>query len=441
MKICYYIIFAFFFLQKSSAQTESYCGMCGDSISYSFSNSVLTLEGHGKMYNYVSKPTPWFSIKDSVKKLVVKDGITELGNIAESPFTNLKEVELCKTLVYIGEHWFAECDSLESIVIPENVQSVGWGLFFMCRNLKNVDWKCKASFEGQTFADTSLRKFYVPEGVKFLGLQCFGWCKNLEYLEIPSSVDSISSEIIHGCFNLKSLVIRRKTPPQIREFAFHRGRSLSGGHFEPIYLQGVRLLVPKESVELYKREWGKYVEEVFAIEDEEYCDSKIVENKQIVNSSESSFTVKKVKKLKNDVYVIYANRNDSIFKIVSYYDKKNKRGKKLTKGMRFEVSLQSVFGDFEREYKIIQPCNLSMEFHGVAVGKELENGIDDVWFCEELNGPYLTRELQNTTRCEVRKVNTYKKIVEYEVTLPKGTKKNTRSAEFGNSAERKIGNL
>ena len=251
MKICYYIIFAFFFLQKSSAQTESYCGMCGDSISYSFSNSVLTLEGHGKMYNNVSKPTPWFSIKDSVKKLVVNDGI----------------------------------------------------------------------------------------------------------------------------------------------------------------------------------------------EDEEYCDSKIVENEQIVNSSESSFTVKKVKKLKNDVYVIYANRNDSIFKIVSYYDKKNKRGKKLTKGMRFEVSLQSVFGDFEREYKIIQPCNLSMEFHGVAVGMELENGIDDVWFCEELNGPYLTRELQNTTRCEVRKVNTYKKIVEYEVTLPKGTKKNTRSAEFPNSAERKIGNL
>ena len=83
------------------------------------------------MYNYVSKPTPWFSIKDSVKKLVVKDGITELGNIAESPFTNLKEVELGKTLVYIGEHWFAECDSLESIVIPENVQSVGWGLFLM----------------------------------------------------------------------------------------------------------------------------------------------------------------------------------------------------------------------------------------------------------------------------------------------------------------------
>ncbi len=244
------------------------------------------------------------------------------------------------------------------------------------------------------------------------------------------------------CGNAGDYVIyTRLTEPQIREFAFHRGRSLSGDHFEPIYLQGVRLLVPKESVELYKREWGKYVEEVFAIEDEEYCDSKIVENKQIVNSSESSFTVKKVKKLKNDVYVIYANRNDSIFKIVSYYDKKNKRGKKLTKGMRFEVSLQSVFGDFEREYKIIQPCNLSMEFHGVAVGKELENGIDDVWFCEELNGPYLTRELQNTTRCEVRKVNTYKKIMEYEVTLPKGTKKNISSAEFPNSAERKIGNL
>lgn len=122
------------------------------------------------------------------------------------------------------------------------------------------------------------------------------------------------------------------------------------------------------------------------------CGCKTVENKPIANSSDSFLTVNKVKKQKNGVYVIYANRNDSLFKIVSYYDKKkNKCNKKLTKGMRFQVQMQSVFGDFERETKMIPPCNLVMEFRGAAIGKEPERGIDDVWFSEELNGPYLVK--------------------------------------------------
>lgn len=120
------------------------------------------------------------------------------------------------------------------------------------------------------------------------------------------------------------------------------------------------------------------------------CGCKTVENRLVNNSSDSCYIVKKVKKLRKDVYVIYANRNDSLFKIVSYYDKKKKNSdRKLKKGMLFQASFQSVFGDFERETKMIPPCNLVMEFHGVAIGKEPERGIDDVWFSEELNGPYL----------------------------------------------------
>ena len=117
---------------------------------------------------------------------------------------------------------------------------------------------------------------------------------------------------------------------------------------------------------------------------------KSVENKQLVKTNKSSLVVKSVKKLKKGVYVIYAHRNDSIFKIVSYYDrKKNNRGKRLVKGTCFNVSLQSVFAGYERKNNILPPCNEFMEFRGVAIGKEPEHGIDDVWFCKELNGPFL----------------------------------------------------
>lgn len=43
----------------------------------------------------------------------------------------------------------------------------------------------------------------------------------------------------------------------------------------------------------------------------------------------------------------------------------------------------------EDKLNVIPPCNEVLEFHGVTIGRELEHGINDVWFCKELNGPYL----------------------------------------------------
>ncbi|MBR3513021.1 MAG: hypothetical protein IKO12_01190 [Bacteroidaceae bacterium] len=119
---------------------------------------------------------------------------------------------------------------------------------------------------------------------------------------------------------------------------------------------------------------------------------KTVENKQMVNYPSSYYIVNKVKKLKNDVYVIYAHRNDSLFKIVSFYNRHQAyKGKKLKRGMHFFVSIESVFSDFERKNNLFPPCNAMMDFRGIPIGKEPKRGIDDVWFCKELNGPYLTQ--------------------------------------------------
>lgn len=124
---------------------------------------------------------------------------------------------------------------------------------------------------------------------------------------------------------------------------------------------------------------------------------KSVENKQL-EKNKSSFIVKSVKKHKNGVYVIYAYRNDSIFKIVSYYDgMKHHGGKRLVKGTCFDVSLQSVFAEYERKNNILPPCNEFMEFRGVAIGKEPKHGIDDVWFCKDLNGPFLVTNEKKLT--------------------------------------------
>ena len=84
-----------------------------------------------------------------------------------------------------------------------------------------------------------------------------------------------------------------------------------------------------------------------------------------VKSVNSCFTVKSVKNKKNGVYVIYALRNDSIYKIVSFFDgKEGERKQKLVRGMQFQATLRSMFGN------IISPCNMMLDFHGVAIGLE-----------------------------------------------------------------------
>ena len=109
-----------------------------------------------------------------------------------------------------------------------------------------------------------------------------------------------------------------------------------------------------------------------------------------VSSSKNILTVTKVKKMSQDVYVIYALRNDSIFKIVSIYNgNRQVNSKKLAKGMHFQVNLYSRFRAMEEKFNIIPPCNEVIEFHGITICKEPERGINDVWFCKELNGPFL----------------------------------------------------
>ena len=109
----------------------------------------------------------------------------------------------------------------------------------------------------------------------------------------------------------------------------------------------------------------------------------------VISNLNNSLTVTKVKKMSREVYVIYASRNDSIFKIVSFYNgKRQANARKLKKGDKFQACLFSQFKAIEEKFNIIPPCNEVIDFHGVTIGKELDKGIDDVWICKDLNGPY-----------------------------------------------------
>ena len=130
----------------------------------------------------------------------------------------------------IADSAFAECEVMESIVIPDSVYSIGKQVFYSCDNLltvkigdnvKTIDDKaffnCRR-LESIKIPDsvTTLgeRVFYnckgmvtavIGEGIKTLTEYTFFACDLLENVVISSSVTSIKSYVFNGCPNMTNV--------------------------------------------------------------------------------------------------------------------------------------------------------------------------------------------------------------------------------------------
>lgn len=118
-------------------------GICGDNLTWSLdSNGLLTIEGKGKMYNYKYSPyddganrPPWQSKK--IKSLVIKSGVTSIGNHAFNRQDNLSSISIADTVTSIGKEAFFSCDSLGYLFqIPENISSIAESAFGLCCNTR-----------------------------------------------------------------------------------------------------------------------------------------------------------------------------------------------------------------------------------------------------------------------------------------------------------------
>lgn len=96
--------------------------------------------------------------------------------------------------------------------------------------------------------------------------------------------------------------------------------------------------------------------------------------------------IEKIKKGYKDVYFIYASCNDTLYKIVSYNDRKYKQGKKMKEGETHSLWIQSMLNISWNGVKDIPQINLCANYanHGIRI--EPDKGIWDVFTSRQLNG-------------------------------------------------------
>ena len=104
-------------------------GVLGDIKWYYYSNCLLSLEGNGaivdfKKYDQPSPNTsdrPWHKYRNKVEILIVKDGITRVGNRAFQNFSQLKSVLLAESVKSIGLWAFQNCYLLENVSMANDI--------------------------------------------------------------------------------------------------------------------------------------------------------------------------------------------------------------------------------------------------------------------------------------------------------------------------------
>ena len=124
---------------------------------------------------------------------------------------NVKSVFLPKTVVSIGEFAFGYLSKLETIVFNDGLQSIGYGAFYGCRDVKRLELP-ESLIEIGRSAFTSLEnitELVIPKNVTTLGGDAFSWCKALEKVTIDGNITTTGS-VFSGCEAIESITINGK---------------------------------------------------------------------------------------------------------------------------------------------------------------------------------------------------------------------------------------
>lgn len=109
----------------------------------------------------------------------------------------------------IYSHAFTECLDLRSVIIPDNVKSIGYGTFHNCTNLQSIIiGKGIINIGAYAFHGCStLINVIIPNNCINIGSNAFSDCNSLMNIVIPNSVTSIGNKAFYRCLNLTSVII------------------------------------------------------------------------------------------------------------------------------------------------------------------------------------------------------------------------------------------
>ena len=153
----------------------------------------------------------------SLKKLVIGNSVTTIGERAFSSCTGLTEITIPNSVTSIGDYAFADCTGLTEVSIPNSVTSIGSHVFFCCSGLTEITIpNAVTTIEGYAFTRcTGLKTVTIGNSVTTIEDGAFNGCTQMESVTIGEKVESIGESAFAKCNSLTAVTSKAVTPPQI----------------------------------------------------------------------------------------------------------------------------------------------------------------------------------------------------------------------------------
>lgn len=209
---------------------------------------TLTISGTGAMPDFDfpnGNLAPWwnyealgmltsfgtFKLEGELKKVVIKDGVTNVGDYALFLLPAATQVTLPESVTSIGRYGIAMCskltglsipkgvteigdfglagDGLTAVTLPDGLQSLGRGAFDACTSLTNTTLPAAiTAVPGKCFANcTKLLNVKYAGTVTAIGERAFESCRALTAAPIPETVAEIGASAFTGCTALTDVTL------------------------------------------------------------------------------------------------------------------------------------------------------------------------------------------------------------------------------------------
>lgn len=230
---CVIVFMCCFAMNAFPVSAES--GKCGNELKWSFSAGTLVITGKGEMTNFTEPDmAPWYHLREEITRIVLPEGLTNVGNLAFFGCKNLKTAVIPEYVKRIGEYAFANCEKLEMLYLGVRVADIAYAAFNGCASLSALRLPDGLERIGdQAFSRCdSLVTVTIPRNVKYVGAQAFSYCENLVSVDIKAYISAIPEWMFYGCENLSTVSL---SPAVISagDYAFGNCENLSA-----VYHQG-----------------------------------------------------------------------------------------------------------------------------------------------------------------------------------------------------------
>ncbi|MBQ6788968.1 MAG: S-layer homology domain-containing protein [Clostridia bacterium] len=106
-------------------------GECGKEVAWKLGNDgVLSVYGKGDMTDYTEGNSPWYQYRDQITSVVIKPGVTSIGQYAFYGCSKLTDLILPEGLVTVSEGAFMYCSGINDITVPESVTFIDSFAFY-----------------------------------------------------------------------------------------------------------------------------------------------------------------------------------------------------------------------------------------------------------------------------------------------------------------------